>query len=101
MKRTRKIYNELGLQLRNKTPKRRGRSMPPSQSDAAPLELSRPECGTVVGMIVPPDVRLAGWPYRKRVHLGVNTTGRDSGPRVCPIMYSISTPGSISKSGIR
>jgi len=30
------------------------------KSGAALLELSRPECGTVVGMQVPPDVRFAG-----------------------------------------
>jgi hypothetical protein len=35
------------------------------------LELSRPECGTVVGIIIPPDVRFAGGSAcRKRAHLG-------------------------------
>lgn len=43
---------------------------PSSQSGAVPLELSSPECGTVFGIIIPPDVRLAGRPRRKRAHLG-------------------------------
>lgn len=49
---------------------RRGTSLPSSQSGAVPLELSSPECGTVVGIILPPDVRLAGRPCTKRAHLG-------------------------------
>jgi len=49
---------------------RRGAQPPSSQSGAVPLELSRPECGTVVGIIVPPDVRFAGRSCRMRAHLG-------------------------------
>jgi hypothetical protein len=37
----------------------RTETQPFSQSGAALLELSRPECGTMVGTIVPPDVRFA------------------------------------------
>jgi hypothetical protein len=49
---------------------RRGAQLPSSQSGAAPLELSRPECGTVVGTIVPPDVRFAGEPVTREFRLG-------------------------------
>ena len=41
---------------------RHGASAPSSKSGAVLLELSRPECGTVVGITIPPDVRLAGKP---------------------------------------
>jgi hypothetical protein len=30
------------------------------KSGAVPSKLSRPECGTVAGIVIPPDVRLAG-----------------------------------------
>jgi hypothetical protein len=39
---------------------RHGTTAPFIQSGAVLLELSRPECGTVVGINIPPDVRFAG-----------------------------------------
>jgi hypothetical protein len=42
------------------------RLAPSSQSGAVPSKLSRPECGTVAGIVIPPDVRLAGEALRER-----------------------------------
>jgi hypothetical protein len=36
------------------------------KSGAVPSKLSRPECGTVAGIVIPPDVRLAGDALRER-----------------------------------
>jgi len=36
------------------------------KSGAVPSKLSRPECGTVAGTVIPPDVRLAGEALRER-----------------------------------
>jgi hypothetical protein len=36
------------------------------KSGAVPSKLSRPERGTVVGIVIPPDVRLAGEALRER-----------------------------------
>jgi hypothetical protein len=42
------------------------RLAPSSQSGGVPSKLSRPECGTVAGIGIPPDVRLAGEALSKR-----------------------------------
>jgi hypothetical protein len=37
-----------------------------SQSGVVPSKLSRPECGTVAAIVIPPDVRLAGGALREK-----------------------------------
>ena len=46
------------------------------KSGAVPSKLSRPECGTVAGIVIPPDVRLAGDALRERAHLGSPSVNR-------------------------
>jgi hypothetical protein len=47
------------------------------KSGAVPSKLSRPECGTVAGIVIPPDVRLAGDALREesspRIAIGRKT----------------------------